>query len=73
VPAERAGIRCGESGQLDGRQRKKEGEKVEEDMGGLGEKRKRVGPDTASYLGHQRQGSQKNGVFEPAGNAFIQM
>ena len=49
---------AGIGGQLDGRQRKAEGEKVEEYMGGIGKKRQRIGPDSAGYLGQQSQGGQ---------------
>jgi hypothetical protein len=73
VPAECAGVRSGKGGQLDCRQGEDEGEKVEEDMGRVGEKGQGVGPYPPGNLGQESQGSQGDCIFEAACYAFVQV
>jgi len=73
MPAVGAAVGGWEARQADRHQRQDQGEQVHEDVGGIGEQRQGVGPETAGHLGEQRHRGQGDGYVKAAAQAAVEI
>ena len=73
MPAVGAAVGGREARQTDRHQRQDQGEQVHEHMGGIGQQRQGVGPETTGDLGDQRHRGQGDGQVEATAQATVEV